>query len=238
MDLWRVKTAHSPFRLDLNEIERTRVLEKRREDKDRKTREDRIACVASMTGVPEPDICPRKDIRKVSDPMVKLALEHRAIVLDINALKYEERKIAKIIDDECSDIERLFPKVAMMRAFSRSQTPGTPSSPSSHSPSVQQWNSVDSNSVGSGSGSVLDDFMRLSTTKQRIKGDKVKEMKEADMRVYSAAGKYNESGQFILKENMKQQTTVMSAKYASAGGSRGPIMDMRHYDDYVGQGRK
>lgn len=226
---WRVKTASSPYRLDLNEIERLRSNEARDVEKVRIRQRMRSSRIRNMNGVPEYNVCSKEVIKKIESPMSQLALEQYSLQLEDEIARKEEASIAECIGGEIEDIERRFPKIAMMRAFGLHH--GGNSSSSASLANGSMASSLGSlQSLLSGPNSLIG--------KQRISAEKARELKQIDQRVYSGAGRYDEWGNFVLAENMKQKSVIVSAEYAQVSGNKGPIMDMKSFEHALENGER
>ena len=53
-----------------------------------------------------------------------------------------------------------------------------------------------------------------SIGKQKVDADEARRINNEDNRVYSAAGRYDEFGRFILTDNLKTKAGMVSAEYA------------------------
>lgn len=200
---WRLKTATSPFRLDLNEVARVQDKLLKETETERKRVSVRNEQLRAMTGRVEFEdgVGDRKCFLQApsSSGLARNCLLQRAHQKDLKVLHDERSMLEHVIANEIEQVERQIPRVALMRAH------GTLSA-----------EEISSNSL---------------IRKQKISGEKAREIMETDMRVYSAAGRYNTVGEFVLKENLNR--SVMTAKYAQAGGKKGPITNMRRYESFI-----
>lgn len=203
---WRAKTAHSPYRLDQNEVHRLHFEGFFANEKEKKNRHMLNTKMKSLTGLPKNDICPRDLAKKIKNPSDRLAMEYRATKLQNIATQKDIDVLNDVIDHECDAIIRRFPQIGMRMAFG----PSVSSQPSLIS---------EENSSQLTSDSFLSDSIRNATLgKRRYDAETVRQMKEKDSRIYSADGRYDEFGNFITTENLKTTTGMLSAKYAQVSG--------------------
>lgn len=200
IELWRVKTASSPFRIDLNAIEHAREVKAADREKEERQVKATNELINSMTGKPENDICPKISVKKVLSLFDQIALERSLLVRDLNIVGKEQIQLNNIIEKETLKIEKKFPNVALMRAY------------------------------GSTSSHDLDLKLKSPSLHDQAVSSP---MRKKDNYVYEAAGKYDEWGNFILVENLKQ--SVMTAKYAQAPGEAAPVLGMRDFESKLQQ---
>jgi hypothetical protein len=78
-------------------------------------------------------------------------------------------------------------------------------------------------------------------SKQKVSAEEAARLKQEDQRVYSAAGRYDEFGRFILTDSLKTKAGMVSAEYAQASGKTGISNEFQMVNSYstsLGSGGK
>jgi len=73
-------------------------------------------------------------------------------------------------------------------------------------------------------------------SKQKVSAEDAARMQTEDNRVYSAAGRYDEFGRFILTDSLKTKAGMVSAEYALASGKSGVSNEFKMVNSYSAQG--
>lgn len=188
METWREKTKDSPLRLDQNMVHKTLMEAFKEEGRLQSKRKKQRESLKAMTGKPVFDICSDEYIAKVQDPDTKLALIRRKQIVEYNIVKREQKKLGAMIEDTLEEVEKRFPKIALQRAFGESS-----------------FDNVAMSMMAQG-----------SISKQKINAIEARRLNAEDNRVYSAAGRYDEFGRFILVEELKTKAGMLAAEKSTA----------------------
>mmetsp|Transcript_12985 Transcript_12985/g.19567 ORF Transcript_12985/g.19567 Transcript_12985/m.19567 type:complete len:291 (-) Transcript_12985:89-961(-) len=196
---WVKKTKNSPYRLDQNEVDVLALQRGRERAKRQKYFKDRKETVRKMTGEPNMDFYTDR-LKKSLTTEQLLAMEHLKLLKTLNTLKSEQNKLTDLVHKDCEITEKKFAAIALRRSAQRMmERSGIQSAPSS-------W-----------------DAFGISKTPSRAGT-----WKKIDNTVYSADGRWNESGQFVVAQSEKDKVGLMSAKYARMTGDAAPeVMSRR-----------
>ena len=192
---------NSPYRLDQNEVDIIAMQRCRERTKRQKFYKDRKMLLQSMDGKPNMEFYTDR-VKAVLSVEEQLAMKHLTLLKTINKLKYEQNKLTELVEYDCDDTERKFARIAMARA----QRKALERSGNTLSPSETFMNSLGS----------------ATTTLSRARS-----YKKFDPTVYSAEGRWNESGQFVAARTERDKIGLVSAKYAKATGDNAPILAVR-----------
>ena len=114
----------------------------------------------------------------------KLALDHMNLRKVRNTIQKEHKTLVNMVEQDCDDTERMFAVIALQRAANRE---------SERTGKIMSLKNIRAPKVGR---------------------DEARQLREVDHRVYSAAGRWNESGQFVPVRTEADKVGLVSAKYA------------------------
>lgn len=205
LDEWVQRTKNSPYRLDQNEVDLIAMQRCRERNKRKEFYRERKKLVKGMNGEPNMEFY-TPQLEKSLSTEEKLAVEHLKLLKTINKLKYEQNKLTDLVHHDCDETERKFARIALhrsqMKALQRSGS------------SLGELNRAESLGLSG-------DLAALGGSRPRGGYKKI------DNTVYSADGRWNESGQFVVAQSEKDKVGLMSAKYAKATGDTAPILVAR-----------
>eukprot|EP01038_Epipyxis_sp_PR26KG_P008933 gene8933-12048_t len=210
---WQIKTADSPFRWDLVDLEEKRNYYQKEHDLNRANRIARNNILSGMIGTPKDDICPPSKFKSFPDYEVQLSLELRKHRRNLRAITYEKKLLEDMVDNELDSLYSKFPKLAMDIAFNQHARAGT-STPVTDS--FFGNSSIDSSSLMTSSQTAPSSIHLTSAaliSKPRYSPEEVKRIKQKDG-VYNALGRYIITGEFIEAKDLR--ATLPSPKYAQA----------------------
>jgi hypothetical protein len=185
--------------LDQNEVD-VLALERGRERKKRTQYfKDRKKLVRSMDGQPNLDFFTDK-MKSSLTTEESLAMEHFVLLKTLNKLKEEQNTLTKLVHKDSDDIEVKFARIGIKRAADRARMRTAGSSLSSKASFDSSWGN-------------------LSAPKD---GSRTRNWKRLDTTVYSADGRWNESGLFVVARTDKEKVGLMSSKYARVTGDAAP----------------
>lgn len=208
---WVKKTENSPYRLDQNEVDLIALQRNRERTKTKKFYKDRKKLVKSMDGTPNMEFY-TDELKKSLTVEETLAMEHLRLLKTINKLKYEQNKLTELVHHDCDETETKFARIALYRSQRKAME---------RSGSLA---SLDGGSLGESfyGGGGLSKSNSSILNRSRSRG-----YKKIDNTVYSADGRWNESGQFVVARSEKDKVGLMSAKYARASGDTAPTLAQR-----------
>lgn len=149
-------------------------------------------------------------LRQSLSTQEQLAMEHFRLLEQLKVVKGEQETLEDLLHQDCDQIEMKFAHVALQLAAKRQQQRMRKSSSTT--------NTVESN------------WSLVSQPK--ISKDRAREIKEKDMRLYQAEGRWNESGQFVAVRTEQDKVGLMSAEFALATGNKSSKNLVARVKDY------
>lgn len=126
-------------------------------------------------------------------------MEHFRLMEQLKVVKEEQATLEEFLHNDCDQIEMDFAAIALQLAAKRQMQRMSRGSDGSLLSRENSWNLV---------------------SKPKISKERAKEIKEQDMRLYQAEGRWNESGQFVAVKNEQDKVGLMSAEFALATGNK------------------
>lgn len=147
-----------------------------------------------------------------------LAMEHLTLLKTLNKLKEEQDQLTELLHHDCDETELKFAHIAMKRSLDRARA---------RTASID--NSLATTSMGGlNNSSLLSDADRSNSfswgnlSAPKVDPSRARQWKKIDSRVYSADGRWNESGQFVPARKPEDKVGLMSDKYARMTGDSAP----------------
>jgi hypothetical protein len=213
---WVKRTANSPYRLDQNEVDLIAVQRNRERKKRQKFYKDRKNLVRNMDGTPNMEFY-TEDLKKSLSVEETLAMEHLRLLKTINKLKYEQNKLTELVHHDCDETETKFARIALYRSQKKAlERSGSSLAGSANGSLDGGMGGLSAGLPGLGSSGLI-----------KVNPDRSRGYKKIDNTVYSADGRWNESGQFVVARSDSDKVGLMSAKYAKATGDTAPVLVAR-----------
>lgn len=197
---WRMKTKDSPYRYDQNEVDLRNAEALYDKKKVRDARSRRLKRVAAMSGEPFFNFYTDK-LKETLGTEEKLAMEHFRLLEQLKVVKDEQATLEDFLHRDCEDIEMKFATIALQLATRRHTERSLTSTSNSQTDSLQaaDWTLV---------------------SQPRISKERAREIKETDIRLYDAGGRWNESGQFVPVKCEQDKVGLMSSDFALVTGHK------------------
>lgn len=224
---WIQKTKNCPYRLDQNEVDILALDRGRERNKQKKYYRDRKKLVQSMTGEPNMEFYTETLKNSLTTEQL-LAMEHLTLLKTLNKLKDEQDQLTELLYHDCDETELKFAHIAMKRSLDRARAR---TASIDHSLASSLGGGVGSQqpsltggwlSLGSNEGDRNSSLSWGNISAPKIEPSRARQWKKMDSRVYSADGKWNESGQFVPARRPEDKVGLMSDKYARMTGDSAP----------------
>ena len=196
-----MKTKDSPYRYDQNEVDLRNAEALNHKKVTRNARKKRLQRVKAMTGEPFFGFYTEK-LKGSLNTEEKLAMEHFRMLEQLKVLKEEQSTLEELLHQDCEEIELKFAEIALAMAAKRQARRNTAGNESFGSSSLQSG----------GNWSLV--------SQPKISKERAREIKETDVRLYQAEGRWNESGQFVPVRSEKDKVGLMSSDFALVTGNK------------------
>lgn len=208
---WRMKTKDSPYRYDQNEIDLRNAESLYEKKKLRDARKKRLKRVKAMTGQPFMDFYTDK-LKESLGTQEKLAMDHFRLLEQLKVVKEEQETLEELLYQDCDRIELKFASVALKLAAKRQEE------------RMMMTNSTTTAGTGASNWSLV--------SQPKISKERAREIKEQDVRLYQADGRWNESGQFVAVKSEQDKVGLMSAEFALVTGNKSSTNLVAKKKDY------
>lgn len=197
---WRMKTKDSPYRYDQNEIDLRNAESLHDKNKAREDRKKRLKKVQAMTGEPFMDFYTEK-LKKTLGVQERLAMDHFRLLEQLKVVKDEQATLEDLLHQDCDQIEMSFASIALQMAAKRqmSRMNSSANGPPGLNHSASAWSLI---------------------SQPKISGERARELKERDNRLYQAEGRWTESGEFVPVKTEQDKVGLMSSDFALVTGNK------------------
>lgn len=209
---WRMKTKDSPYRYDQNEVDLRNAEAMRDKKREQSSRAARFRKMAAMTGEPCMDFY-TEQLRASLGTQERLAMEHFRQLEQLKVVRQEHAALTHMLHESCDEAEMKFAAVALQLATRRQQQRmgNSANDHSAESVSSNSWSSI---------------------SHPKFSAERAREIKEQDLRIYQADGRWNESGQFVPVRTEQDRVGLMSAEFALITGNKASKNLAQKHKDY------
>lgn len=240
VNAWIQKTKNCPYRLDQNEVDMQAMERGYERNKKKKFLKERKKMLKSMTGEPNMEFYTENLKNSLTTEQI-LAMEHLTLLKKLTKLKTEENTLVKYLHKDCDDVELKFAHIAMKRSFERARArtadsvgPQSFNDLSNNNHPLNNSSSLNSNPSNPNQqlSPLMMSWGNLSAPK--VDASRARQWKKMDMTIYSADGKWNESGQFVPVRKESDRLGLMSSHYARVTGDTAPeVLTRRRKTDIL-----